>query len=164
MFVLVQPISEVREQLIRDYFPQIANLRTQVHVTAWSDHHLISQSLLDLLPFGRVFSPTSFYQYTDYQFPNLVESACRNLLYGSLSGTRQFDNNPATQITLFFDETFFWHYYIPAKAQEIKDNLHNGLRVRFLSRFHLSQTQIEVEFNEVRLLSDLEARTGLPQP
>ena len=116
----MQPISEVRQVLLRDYFPQIADLRNQVHVTAWSDHHLISQPLLDLLPFGQVFSPTSFYQYTDFQFPNLVENACRNLLYWSLSGARGFDNNPATQITLFFDETFFWHYYVPAKAQEIK--------------------------------------------
>src|SRR5260221_13502324 len=99
--------------------------------------------------------------------PVLVYKTCE------LSGIvlRLFSCLPPTSPTieplsppLFFDETFFWHYYVPAKAQEIKDNLHNGLRVRFLSRFHLSQTQIEVEFNEVRLLSDLEARTRLPQP
>jgi len=33
-------------------------------------------------------------------------------------------------------------------------SLHNRHRVQFLSRFHLSETQIEVEFNEIRLLKN----------
>ena len=150
----MEPISGVRSQLIRDYFLHITNLREQVHISYWSDHHLLIHPLFELLPFGRIFTPTQFYQYVDYQHPNLIEQASRNLLYWSLVGARESNGQPATQISLFFDDTFFWHYYVPAKAQEIKTNLRNGNRIRFLSRFHLSQAQIEVEYNEIRLLSE----------
>jgi len=74
-------------------------------------------------------------------------------LYWSLSGAQHYNGDTATTITLFFDKTFFWHYYVPTKNQEIIQSLQNGNRVRFLSRFHLSETQIEVEFNEVRLIT-----------
>ena len=104
--------NPLRDQLIRENFPQIADLRNQVHISYWSDYHLISQSLLDYLPFGRSLGPTTFYQYIDYQFDNLLIEARRNLLFLSLSGANHFNQTPVTQTTLFFDETFFWHYYI----------------------------------------------------
>ena len=40
-------------------------------------------------------------------------------------------------------------------------SLYNGNRVRFLSWFHLSETQIEVEFNEIWLLENLGERPQL---
>jgi hypothetical protein len=43
---------------------------------------------------------------------------------------------------------------VPAKHQEITQNLYNGHRIRFLSQFHLSETQVEVEFNEIQLLEN----------
>ena len=147
----MESLNQVREQVLRDYFPRIADLRTQVHITFWSDHHLLSQPLLDILPFGQTLDPESFYRYHDYQFPRLLEQARGNLLYWLISDARQFDGNPVSQITLFFDDTFLWHYYVPAKAQEIKESIRSGNRIRFLSRFHLSQSQVEVEFNEIRL-------------
>jgi len=144
------PIALIEEQ-IRENFPQIADLRNQVHISYWSDHHLISQPLLNYLPFGRSLGPTTFYQYIDYQFDNLLIEARRNLLYWSLSDARHFNQTPVSQTTLFFDETFFWHYYIPVRTREITEALLQGNRVRFLSRFLLSREQVEVEFNELRL-------------
>ena len=44
---------------------------------------------------------------------------------------------------------------MPAKHQEITQSLYNRHRVWFLSRFHLLETQIEVEFNEIQLLENL---------
>ena len=147
-------LSSVREIIERNYFPTTIDLRIQTHIAVWSDHFLITKPLFDLLPFGRTLAPGTFYQYIDYQLPNLVEQASNNLLYWNISGTRHFNGEVATQLTLFFDDTFFWHYYVPAKYQEITQSLYNGNRVRFLSRFHLSETQIEVEFNEIRLLEN----------
>ena len=140
------PIALIEEQ-IRDNFPQIADLRNQVHISYWSNYHLISQPLLNHLPFGRSLGPTTFYQYID----NLLIEACRNLLYWSISNARHFNQTPVSQTTLFFDETFFWHYYILVRTREITEALLQGNRVRFLSRFLLSRAQIEVEFNELRL-------------
>jgi len=145
---VTNPLSD---QIIRENFPQIADLRNQVHISYWSDYYLISQTLLDYLPFGRSLGPTTFYQYIDYQFDNLLIEARRNLLFLSLSGANHFNQTPVTQLTLFFDETFFWHYYIPVRTREITEAILQGNRIRFLSRFCLSQTQVEVEFNEIRL-------------
>jgi len=143
--------NPLRDQLIRENFPQIADLRNQVHISYWSDYHLISQSLLDYLPFRRSLGPTTFYQYIDYQFDNLLIEAQRNLLFLSLSGANHFNQTPVTQTTLFFDETFLWHYYILVRTREITEAILQENRIRFLSRFCLSQTQVEVEFNEIRL-------------
>jgi len=137
------------------------DLQIQTHITVWSDHFLITKPLFDLLPFGRTLAPGTFYQYIDYQLPNLVEQASNNLLYWNILGTQHFNGEVAMQITLFFDDTFLWHYYVPAKYQEITQSLYNGNRVRFLSRFHLSETQIEVEFNEIRLLKNPGERSQL---
>jgi hypothetical protein len=145
--------QDLRNQLTREYFPSIVDLRDQIHISAWSDHHLITKPLFDLLPFGRILTPTAFYGYVDYRLGEVAEEANRNLLYWSLSGAQHFDQTPASQISLFFDETFFWHYYVPEKKEEILESLHNGNRIRFLSRFHISQTQAEVEFNEIRLIT-----------
>jgi hypothetical protein len=150
----VSAISRIREILTRNYFPTTIDLRIQTHIAVWSDHYFITKSLFELLPFGRTLPPTTFYQYIDYQLPNLVEQASNNLLYWSISGTQHFTGEPASQLTLFHDDTFLWHYYVPAKYQEITQSLYNGHRIRFLSRFHLSETQIEVEFNEIRLLEN----------
>ena len=142
-------LEQVQEQLLRENFPQIANLRNQVHISYWSDHHLIFQMLLNLLPFGRSLGPTTFYQYIDYQFDNLLIKGQRNLLHWSLSGTRHFNQTPVSQTTLFFDETFFWHYYIPIQTREIMEAILQENRIRFLSWFLLLQAQIEVEFNKI---------------
>ena len=120
----------------------------------WSDHFLITKPLFDLLPFGWTLSPTTFYQYIDYQLPNLAEQASNNLLFWSISGAQHFNRETATQITLFHDDTFLWHYYVPAKHQEITQSLRNRHWIWFLSRFHLSETQVEVEFNEIWLLEN----------
>jgi len=150
----VTALSQVREIISRNYFPTTIDLQIQTHIAVWSDHYVITKPLFNLLPFGRTLSPVTFYQYIDYQLPNLVEQASNNLLYWSISGTQHFNREIATQLTLFFDDTFLWHYYMPAKHQEIMQSLYNGHRVQFLSQFHLSETQIEVEFNEIRLLEN----------
>ena len=72
--------SEAQAQALREQFPNIADLRYQVHVTYWSEQHLVTQDLLDLLPFGRILSATAFYHYTDFQLDDLVAEAQRNLV------------------------------------------------------------------------------------
>ena len=138
-------LSQVREIISRNYFPTTIDLQIQTHIAMWSDHYFITKPLFNLLPFGQTLGRITFYQYIDYQLPNLVEQVSNNLLYWSISGTQHLNGDIATQLTLFFDNTFLWHYYMPAKHQEIMQSLYNGHRVRF----HLSETQIEVEFNKI---------------
>jgi len=149
----VATLRELREQLIREYFPRLTDLRTQVQITYWSENHLIPQPLLAILPFGRTLGTSTFNSYITWQRPEIVEASRRSLLYWSLVNNRSLPNLLAEQTTLFHDDTFFWHYYVPAKNQEIVESIQNGNRIRFLSRFHLSQTQIELEFSEIQLLT-----------
>jgi len=144
-------VANFREEILRQTYPRIADLREQVQLTYWSEHHLVPQDLLDILHFGRLFSAQSFYRYIDYQLVDLLSAATRCTSYWQLSGAHNFNQSPATQISLFYDETFLWHYFVPSHRPEIVTQIQAGHRVRFLSRFFMSETKVEVEFNEIRL-------------
>ena len=144
-------MANFREEILRQTYPRIANLQEQVQLTYWSEHHLVPQDLLDILPFGRLFSAQRFYHYIDFQLVDLLSAARRCTAYWQLSGAHNFDQSPATQISLFYDETFLWHYFVPSHRPEIVTQIQAGHRIRFLSRFFVSETKVEVEFNEIRL-------------
>jgi hypothetical protein len=68
----------------------------------------------------------------DFQLPELVECCLATFLFWSLGRTPQFSTMSTNQITLFYDETFFWHYFVPVRRQDIIDTLHAGHKIRFL--------------------------------
>jgi len=144
-------IQEIQDKFLREASFDLSDLRTQVQLTYWSEQHFITQSLLELLPFGEILSDICFYSYVNYSLDELVSKANQTLLYWRLSGITQYNRTAVTQLSLFYDETFLWHYSAPSYWEEIHSQIQSGHRVRFLSRFLLSQTEIEVEFNEIRL-------------
>jgi len=141
----------IREEFIQELALNLIDLRTQVQLMYWSEQHFITQELLNLIPFGEILSDIRFYSYVDYSLDKLVSKANSTLLYWRLSGITQYNRTPVEQLSLFYNETFLWHYSVPSYQEEIRSQLQSGHRVRFLSRFLLSQTEIEVEFNEIRL-------------
>ena len=146
-------LSETQTQVLREQFPSIADLRNQVHITYWSEQHLVTQELLDLLPSGRVLSATAFYHYTDFQLDDLVAEAQRNLVLWALTGVHQYNGLLVDQLSLFHNDTFLWHYSIPLQCQEIISHIQQGNRIRFLSHFYLSQAKIELEFSKICLVN-----------
>jgi hypothetical protein len=82
----VEHLSQEQQQVVREQFPQVADLRNQVHLTYWSEQHLVTQDLLCQLPFGRVLSATTFYRYMDFQLEELVTTARRNFVLWALIG------------------------------------------------------------------------------
>jgi len=144
-------VANFCEEILRQTYSRIANLQEQVQLTYWSEHHLVPQDLLDILPFGRLFSAQRFYHYIDYQLVDILNTARHCTAYWLLSGAHNFDQSPATQISLFYDETFLWHYFVPSVRSEIITQIQARHRIRFLSRFHMSETKVEVEFNKIRL-------------
>ena len=147
MCVLVDSCKEI----LRRIYPRIANLQEQVQLTCWSEHHLVPQDLLNVLPFGRPFGTISFYQYIDYQLVDILTAARHCTTYWLLSHVHNFDQTPITQLSLFYNETFLWHYSVPSIRQEIITQIQAGHQIRFLSRFHVSETKVKVEFNKIRL-------------
>ena len=136
-------------ELLNSTYPRIANLQEQVQLTYWSEHHLVPQDLLDFLPFGRPLGAISFYRYLDYQLSDLLSAARHCTAYWQLLDAHNFDQSPVTQITLFYNETFFWHYQVPLVQQEIITQIQARHRIRFLSRFFMSEAKVEVEFNQI---------------
>src|SRR5579863_9303546 len=112
------------------------------------------QTLFDLLPFGQLFGENQFYAFTDYQLGPLADEARCNLLFWSLANVTTFMGQRAQELTLHYDNTFLWHYVVPACKIEIHNQLLEGHRIRFLSRCQLSQAKVEVEFQEIQLCSN----------
>jgi len=149
-------IQEIREEFLREAGFNLIDLRNQIQLMYWSEQHFITQGLVELLPFGEILSNICFYSYVDYSLDELISKANQTLLYWRLSGITQYDGTLVTQLSLFYDETFLWHYSTPSYREEIRLQLQSGHRVRFLSQFLLSQTEIEVEFNEIRLQTNFD--------
>ena len=144
-------MANFHEEILRQTYSRITNLQEQVQLTYWSEHHLVPQDLLDILPFGCLFSAQRFYHYVDYQLVDILNAARCCTTYWQLSGAHNFDQSPATQIFLFYNETFFWHYFVLLHRPEIITQIPARHRIRFLSRCHMSETKVEVEFNEIQL-------------
>ena len=149
----MEHLSKVQEQVLREQFPNLADLRNQVHIAYWSEQHFITQDLLDLLPFSRVLSATAFYHYTNFQLDALVAAAQRNFTLWALLGIHQYNGTLVDQLSLFHDDTFLWHYSVPLRCQEILSHIQQGNRIRFLSQFYLSQAKIELEFSKIHLIN-----------
>jgi len=104
----------IREEFIRELNLNLVDLRNQVQLMYWSEQHFLTQELLDLIPFGEILSDICFYSYVDHSLDELVSKANSMLLYWRLSGVTQYDGTPINQLSLFYDETFLWHYCAPS--------------------------------------------------
>ena len=107
------------EEFLRELALNLVNLRNQIQLTYWSEQHFITQELLDLIPFGEILSDVRFYSYVDYSLDELVSKANSTLLYWRLSGVTQYDGTSVDQLSLFYSETFLWHYSAPSYWEEI---------------------------------------------
>ena len=114
---------------------------------------MITQDLCDQLPFGQIFSATSFYCLINFQLGSLITAAQRALTLWALIGVCQYNGSLVDQLILFHDESFLWFYSVLLKRQEILYQIRNGNRVRFLSQFFLLQAKIELEFSKIGLLT-----------
>ena len=132
---------------------RLTDLREKVQVTYWSELHYISEPLFHLLPFGRALGPTEFYHFIDFEYERVVCLTKQTREYWEAHPTFTYNQELVSELTLSIDNTFFWHYYTPARTREITEALLQGNRIRFLSSFHVSETTIKVKFQEVRLLT-----------
>ena len=80
-------LSQLREQIIRDYFPHVVNLRTQVQLSSWSENQIVPQPLIALLPFRRTLDPVQYDQYLVWVLPEIVKTSRRSLLYWTITNS-----------------------------------------------------------------------------
>ena len=123
-------IQEIQEEFLREAGFNLTDLRNQIQLTYWSEQHFITQGLIELLPFGEILSDIRFYSYIDYSLDELISKANQTLLYWRLLGITQYDGTPVTQLSLFYDETFLWHYSAPSYWEEICSQIQLGHMLR----------------------------------
>jgi len=122
----------------------------------WSEQHFITQELLNLVPFGEILSDIRFYSYIDYSLDELVSKANSTLLYWRLSEVTQYDRTAVEQLSLFYNETFLWHYSTPSYQEEIRSQLQSGHRVNFYPDFSCHKPKLKwssMKFNSRQTLT-----------
>ena len=105
---------------------QEVNLDQEYQLSSWSKIKLIPKGLLDKLPFGRVFSATRFYQFTDRELPLIVEEAQRTWAYWLTSGIVTQEQLVELPFSIFYNESYLWFYHIPFQIEEIKHQICHG--------------------------------------
>ncbi len=121
-------------------------------IDSWSKGSLVINKLLKLLPFGRTLSPA---EYSEFQsnLPRIASAAQEQLLYWHLSQSTAPNNHPFETLLLWNNNDYLWFYAIPLQEQHLVDQLQDGVRIRYLEKFWLSHSQIEIDIQDLRLVT-----------
>ena len=122
-------------------------------VSCWSDPPHILTKLRDLLPFGKVTFAWDFSDFKDQTLEKIAEASLEQLLYWHLADATTVNNYPAETSLLWTKDDYFWFIHVPPNRQEFIRRIQEGDRLRYLERFHLNHDQVQVTFQELRLIS-----------
>jgi hypothetical protein len=122
-------------------------------IDCWSNASKLLKDLYNLLPFGEALLPSQFEELVDQDLPKISRVAQEQLLYWHLSSATTIANHPVENILLWNKDDYFWFYHIPPREIELIAQILNGRRIRYLERFRLDYTEIQLTFQEIRLAS-----------
>ena len=147
-----------REQQLRCHFPHnsVVNPTQYEWIDCWTDPPCILRGLYILLPFAKTLGTWDFESFINITLADIAKTSLDQLLYWHLSATTTISNYPADSILLWTKEEYFWFIDIAPKESELTECILAGEHIRYLKSFHLYYTQIEVSFQEIRLLSHTE--------
>ncbi len=118
-------------------------------IDSWSEGSLVINKLLELLPFGRTLSPAEYSKFQS-NLPRIASAAQEQLLYWHLSQSTAPNNHPFKTLLLWNN---LWFYTIPLHEQDLIDQLQDGVCIRYLEKFQLSHSQIEIDIQDLRLVT-----------
>jgi hypothetical protein len=118
----------------------------------WSPPTQLLRSLWRYIPFGRHLAPEDYDDVIN-NLHLLKEQAREQLFYWYTAGplATNLQGSPVDSLTLFIESERFWFQHIAPIQQYLKDQIHQGRRIRYLERFHLDYDRIELSFNEIRI-------------
>jgi hypothetical protein len=127
-------------------------------ITFSSDSNHLYYPLRTLLPFGCHLNQQQVdYLIEPYRTGRLLNTSRSQLLYWFLTRpSNRRHGVPITTVTLFPGQDLLWFHYIPRHSLRIQNRLRLGHRTFFLARFTLNFQYVELEFNELRLISILD--------
>ena len=114
---------------------------------------MVLQRLINLLPFGEVIPSSRFEEFVTQDLPSIADAAQEQLLYWHLADHPTLNNHPVESLLLWTKDDYFWFITVPPRREELIETIRRGERVRFLERFRLDHTEVQVSFQELRLKS-----------
>jgi hypothetical protein len=148
---LQQHFQNHRQSFLEAYFPDgsLINTLGDPVLENWSSCHQVVRDLRELLPFGRHIELWEYETFTESVLPHIVTASRRQLLYWHLSQATSHLNEPIERLVLTEDPHLLWDDIIPPLSGEIRNELHRGNRVRYLTQFSLSHQHISVTYKEI---------------
>ncbi len=122
-------------------------------VDSWSEGSLVLNKLIDLLPFGQVLSPAQYSEFVGRDLPRIASAAQEQLLYWHLAQATAPNNHPFETLLLWNNDDYLWFYHIANRKEELVEQIQQGVHYRFLEKFRLSHSQIEIDIQDVRLIT-----------
>jgi hypothetical protein len=107
------------------------------------------------LPFGRFLTENQAnYLVGHYRTTRLTNNCRTQLLYWYLARSHATPlRPPVSHLSIFYEPDQLWFNHIASYSQQITDRLLQGHRTYILARFALSHTSIELDFEELRLIT-----------
>jgi hypothetical protein len=143
-----------RRQVLDDFWDEseFIQIRLEPTVETWSPPTQLLRSLWRYIPFGRHLAPEDYDDVIN-NLHLLKEQAREQLFYWYTAGplATNLQGSPVDSLTLFIESERFWFQHIAPIQQYLKDQIHQGRRIRYLERFHLDYDRIELSFNEIRI-------------
>jgi hypothetical protein len=128
-------------------------------VDSWTGPPLILKKLHDLLPIGETLYPEFFNNFTTCTLPEIAAAGREQLLYWHLSDATTTTNHPAESILLWNNDDAFWFLHVAPREEQLIQSILDGNRIRYIDRFRLDYTEVQISFLELRL-SSLEGGSG----
>ncbi len=120
-------------------------------VDSWSKGLLVLNKLIDLLPFGQVLSPAQYSELISCDLPRIASAAQEQLLYWHLAQATAPNNHPFKTLLLWNNDDYLWFCHIANREEEIVEQVQQGVHYRYLEKFCLSHSQIEIDIQDLCL-------------
>ena len=140
---------------LQTYYPEtsLLDVSRDELVSCWSNPPLILKKLREELPFGKVTAPWDFETFRDQVLERISSYSLEQFLYWHLAQSATVNNHPAETILLWVKDNYLWFIHIPPRRQEYIQHILAGEHLRFIKWFHLNYDQIQINFQELCLVT-----------
>ena len=151
---------------LQTYYPEESLLDASRDdlVSCWSDPPLLLKKLQEALPFGRITAPWDFKTFCDQVLEQISSYSLEQFLYWHLAQSTTVNNHPAETVLLWVKDDYLWFIHIPPCCQEYIQHILAGEHLRFIEQFHLNYDQIQINFQELHLVTGEEDSYDLVIP
>ena len=122
-------------------------------VESWTDPPFVLRKLRELLPFSQVLGSQEYDYLVDQTLPRIVEAAQEQLLYWHWSSATNVYNYPADAVLLWNSDTYLWFLQVYPEQDSLVRRILRGERIKYLERFRLDYSEIQLSFQEIRLVT-----------